>query len=100
MMEVAMPLDFPNPLPHVDPDTIRLVFFGRDRATQAEIEIRITAKALQDCFGAEGATDAVLITAFNSQHQAIKAAAEKKFDPQRTERQPDRFILYLDSDDF
>ena len=95
-----MPLDFPNPLPHVDADTIQLVFFGRDRATQAEIEIRVTAKALQDCFDAKGATDADLIVAFNRHRPAIEEAAAMKFDPQHTERQPDRFIIYLGSDDF
>lgn len=95
-----MPLDFPNPLPHVDPYTIQLVFFGRDRATQAEVEIRVTAKALQDCFDAQGQTDADLLGAFKNNHLAIKEAADKKFDPQRTERQPDRFIVRLESNDF
>ncbi len=95
-----MPLDFPNPLPHVDADTIQLVFFGRDRTTQAEIEIKVTAKALQDCFDAEGATDADLIIAFNSHRPAIEEAAANKFDPQHTERQPDRFIVRLESNDF
>ena len=95
-----MPLVFPNPFPYVDSDIIHLVFFGRERATQAEVEVRVIAKALQDCFGAKGATDDELIISFEEHHQAIEDAAAKKFDPQNTERQSDRFIIYLVSDDF
>ena len=87
-------IEFPEKIEQYDVDRDVVLFPAR--TADGEITCAISGEALQDYFGARGASQRLRLTAFRAHRADIEAAARRKFEA--NQREGDNSVLVRSND--